>query len=346
MAVNKNFVVKNGLEVNSDLIVADATTKNVGIGSTIPSYTLEVVGGIGVTNIYSAGITTIKDQLRVGTGGTVLSVLEQGGFVGVGTTNTVYALDVRTSSGATTGTTVLYVLGDAEVTGNLDVGGDIVYDEVTGRNLYISGLSTFVGVSTFHSAVGFRTDIFVSGMSTVVGVATFRDDVYIDGNLNVVGDIVYDEVTGRNIYISGLSTFVGVSTFESRLYGQDVTLAGIATIPTIDSPNDNLFVDSHVGVGTTAADGAADPNNTKVLNAGIVTANYIYGDISGATGVTTGITAAIGVSSEGTFVGGGATIINFASSNGTAWDVITSSGVATATVTPGASLGMVLALGG
>ena len=86
MAVNKNFVVKNGLEVNSDLIVADATTKNVGIGSTIPSYTLEVVGGIGVTNIYSSGITTIKDQLRVGTGGTVLSVLEQGGFVGVGTT--------------------------------------------------------------------------------------------------------------------------------------------------------------------------------------------------------------------------------------------------------------------
>ena len=282
MAVNKNFVVKNGLEVNSDLIVADATTKNVGIGSTIPSYTLEVVGGIGVTNIYSAGITTIKDKLRVGTGGTVLSVLEQGGFVGVGTTNPVYALDVRTSTGATTGTRVLYVLGDAEITGNLDVGGDIVYDEVT----------------------------------------------------------------GRNIYISGLSTFVGVSTFESRLYGQDVTLAGVATIPTIDSPNDNLFVDSNVGVGTTAADGAADPNNTKVLNAGIVTANYIYGDISGATGVTTGITAAIGVSSEGTFVGGGATIINFASSNRTSWDIITSSGVATATVTPGASLGMVLALGG
>tara|TARA_R100000808_G_scaffold18422_1_gene40364 strand:- start:277 stop:1230 length:954 start_codon:yes stop_codon:yes gene_type:complete len=317
MAVNKNFVVKNGLEVNSDLIVADATTKNVGIGSTIPSYTLEVVGGIGVTNIYSAGITTIKDQLRVGTGGTVLSVLEQGGFVGVGTTNPVYALDVRTSSGATTGTTVLYVLGDAEITGNLDVGGDIVYDEVTGRNLYISGLSTFVGVSTFESGVGFRTDIAVAGYSTFVGVATFRDDVYIDGNLNVVGDIVYDEVSGRNINISGLSTFEGLSYFGAN-----------------------------VGVGTTNPAIAADPNNTNILNAGIVTANYIYGDISGATGVTTGITAAIGVSSEGTFVGGGATIINFASSNGTAWDVITSSGVATATVTPGASLGMVLALGG
>ena len=135
MAVNKNFVVKNGLEVNSDLIVADSNTKNVGIGSTIPSYTLEVVGGIGGTDIYAAGITTIKDQLRVGTGGTALTVLETGGLVGVGTTNPAYRLDVRTSSGATTGTTVLYVLGDAEITGNLDVGGDIVYDEVTGRKI-------------------------------------------------------------------------------------------------------------------------------------------------------------------------------------------------------------------
>ena len=45
-------------------------------------------------------------------------------------------------------------------------------------------------------------------------------------------------------------------------------------------------------------------------------------------------------------MGTGATIINFASSTGTAWDVQSSGGIATATVTPGASLGMVLALGG
>ena len=32
MAVNKNFVVKNGLEVDTDLIFADASTNKVGIG--------------------------------------------------------------------------------------------------------------------------------------------------------------------------------------------------------------------------------------------------------------------------------------------------------------------------
>ena len=55
MAVNKNFVVKNGLEVRQDLILADATNTTVGIGTSVPQYTLDEAGGIGVTNIYVAG---------------------------------------------------------------------------------------------------------------------------------------------------------------------------------------------------------------------------------------------------------------------------------------------------
>ena len=42
MAVNKNFVVKNELEVATDVILANATSKNVGIGSTQPTFTLDV----------------------------------------------------------------------------------------------------------------------------------------------------------------------------------------------------------------------------------------------------------------------------------------------------------------
>ena len=351
MAVNKNFVVKHGLEVNSDLILADSTNKRVGIGTTIPDYTLEVIGGIGVTDINATGIATVKKTLQVGSSGTVISAF-QSGLVGIGTTNPAYLLDVRTSTGATTGTTVLYVQGDATVTGNLDVAGDIQYDEVTGRNLYISGLSTFVGVSTFESAVGFRTDVFISGMSTVVGVATFRDDVFVDGNLNVSGDISYDQVTGREIYISGLSTFVGLSSFVSGVYiGGITTTAGSGGITTTGgnlSVGTDLLVAGistlwgNVSIGTATADGAADPNNTKILNVGIVTANYIYGDISAASG-----SATIGLSSEGTYVGAGVSLINLASTNGTAWTISTpSSGVATATVTPGVSLGLAIALGG
>ena len=38
MAVNKNFVVKNGIEVITDLIFADSDLDKVGIGSTIPTH--------------------------------------------------------------------------------------------------------------------------------------------------------------------------------------------------------------------------------------------------------------------------------------------------------------------
>ena len=45
MAINKNFVVKNGLEVSGNLIFANATDKKVGIGTTNSQFTLGVHGG-------------------------------------------------------------------------------------------------------------------------------------------------------------------------------------------------------------------------------------------------------------------------------------------------------------
>tara|TARA_B100000287_G_scaffold274817_1_gene258836 strand:+ start:2068 stop:2757 length:690 start_codon:yes stop_codon:yes gene_type:complete len=229
MAVNKNFVVKNGLEVNNSLIVANAETQKVGIASTTPQYTLDVSGGIGVTDLYVTGVGTFKN--------------------------------------------------DVFVDGNLNVTGDLTYDEVNGRNLRITGLSTFVGISTFES------------------------DVWIAGDLNVTGDITYDEVSGRNIIISGLSTFVGFSTFHNDLY-----VAGVVT--------------------ATSFHGA------------------FYGDGTNLTGIATGLSASLGVSEEGTFIGAGNTIINFVSTNGAAWNVTSVNGIATATVTPGVSLGLAIALGG
>ena len=311
MAVNKNFVVKNGLEVNTDLIIANADTKRVGIGSTVPQYELDVSGGIGVTHLYVSGLST---------------------SVGFSTfQNSIGVQKDITIAGISTVVGVATFKSDVYVDGNLNVVGDIVYDEVNGRNIYISGLSTFVGFSTFKS------DVFVAG------VGTFASDLNVLGNLNVTGDISYDQVTGREIYISGLSTFVGLSSFVNGVYiggitttggnlsvGTDLLVAGISTLL------------GNVSIGTATADGAADPNNTKILNVGIVTANYIYGDISAASG-----SASIGLSSEGTFVGAGVSLLNLASSTGTAWTISDpSSGVATATVTPGVSLGLAIALGG
>ena len=153
MAVNKNFVVKNGLEVNADLIIANSDTKRVGIGSTVPQYNLDVAGGIGVTNIYVSGFST-----AVG-----FSTFQDS----IGVQNDITIAGISTVVGVAT------FRSDVYIDGNLNVVGDIVYDEVNGRNIYISGLSTFVGMSTFKS------DIFVAGVST------FSGDIDIHGSAGV-----------------------------------------------------------------------------------------------------------------------------------------------------------------
>ena len=194
MAVNKNFVVKNGLEVNTNLILADAATDKVGIGTTVPGYTLDVAGGIGATSVYAAGFSTFIGDVKIGSAQTTLTAI--GNSVGVGTDAPAFLLDIR--SAVSTGTTSLYVKGDTRITGNLDVTGDISYDEVTGRNLYITGLSTFVGLSSAQevrvgaglSVVGvstFHSNITVAGLSTFTGISTFGSAVHVGGALDVIG---------------------------------------------------------------------------------------------------------------------------------------------------------------
>ena len=56
------------------------------------------------------------------------------------------------------------------------------------------------------------TSLGVSGLSTFVGIATFKNNVYIDGDLYVGDDLVFDEFTSRNGNITGILT-VGQSFY-------------------------------------------------------------------------------------------------------------------------------------
>ena len=284
MAVNKNFVVKNGLEVATDVILASATTKKVGIGSTTPEFTLDVRGGIGATDIQVTGFSTFTKDVQVGASGSVFYVSNSTNNVGVGTSvpNPAYTLDVRSS--VSTGQTALYVYGDMRVTGDLNL-DDITLDDASIQNLTVT--------DTVH----------VTGLTTFVGFSTFNDYVFIQDGLNV----------------AGISTFVGFSTFNDYVFIQDgLNVAGVSSV------------------------GAAI---TMYPSSGIVSATSFYGDGSNLSGIATNLVSSIGVSSEGTFVGTGATIVDFKSSNGLN-NVEISSGIATVTVTTGASIGLVIALGG
>jgi len=217
MAVNKNFVVKNGLEVASNVILADATTKNVGIGSTQPEFTLEVSGGIGATDVSVTGFTTLTQDLQVGTSGSVFYVSDSNNNVGVGTSvpNPIYTLDVR--SPVSTGQTALYVYGDMRVTGDINL-DDITLDDASIQNLTVT--------DTLH----------VTGLTTFVGFTTFSDYVFIQDGLNVAGVITATSFTGEGqIGVGSEGSFIGTGVtmvdFKSSNALNTVDLSsGIATV--------------------------------------------------------------------------------------------------------------------
>ena len=417
MAVNKNFVVKNGLEVSDDLILANATDNMVGIGTSIPNQTLHVFGGIGATTLQVGVSTFLGDVSVVG----VTTLASGGGIV-------------------TTG-------GDLYVAGDLSVIGDVNYDEVTGRNLNITGVGTILnvvvgsglsvtGISTLTGPVGLETGLTVAGVTTLAsagGITTTGGDLYVGGDLFVLDDITYDEVTGRNLNITGVatiaqanittvnvssaSTFVGVSTFTNvwvgggltvagnldvtgditydEVTGRNLNITGVGTVTRLNTTNLVGTISTITRLNTTDIVSTAGTITTGTINqltntdfvgtsatitrlnstsfvgtAGTITtgtityltSTHLTGTIgtitrfnatdavvSGVLTATTFIGAAqVGVSSEGTYLGTGASVINFASSTGTAWTVepAGTSGIATVTVTPGASIGLAIALGG
>jgi len=235
MAVNKNFVVKNGLEVATDVILANAVTKNVGIGSTTPEFTLDVRGGIGATDISISGFATVARDLQVGTSGSVFYVSNSTNNVGVGTSvpNAAYTLDVR--SPVSTGQTALYVYGDMRVTGDLNL-DDITLDDASIQNLTVTDTLEVTGLSTFSSNIDINAGLDVAGLSTFVGFSTFNDYVFIQDGLNVAGVITATSFDGLGqIGVGSEGTFIGTGVtmvdFKSSngLNTVDLT-TGIATV--------------------------------------------------------------------------------------------------------------------
>ena len=372
MAVNKNFVVKNGLEVASNVILADATTKNVGIGSTQPEFTLDVSGGIGATDVSVTGFTTLTQDLQVGTSGSVFYVSDSNNNVGVGTSvpNPLYTLDVR--SPVSTGQTALYVYGDMRVTGDISL-DDLVLDDATLSELTVNdtlnvlGISTFVGITSFSSDVDIdgHTEIDnlnVSGFSTFVGFSTFNDYVFIQDGLNVTG---VTTSTDKEIYNQFDITNNGSGAYQFAATGIGFTVArdnptlyltkGKNYRFSVNASGHPFFIKTvnSTGVGNSYNDGVT--NNGAAV--GIITFKVpydapdilyyncsVHSAMNGEIRVG-GAGAGVGVGSEGTFIGAGATMLDFKSSNGLNTVDLTA-GIATVTVQTGASIGLVIALGG
>ena len=204
MAINKAFVVKNGFEAYTDLIVADANTRRVGVGTTVAIHTLHVNGGIGATTLVVSGIGTFTNELNVGLNGSVLTALGIGGSVGIGSTLPSYLLDVRAP--VSTGQTALYVFGDVEITGITKA------NAVDFANLIVSGIATFNNVTlqgyvSAGNTFGQANQVLVS---TGVGVTwkdpgSLRTTTTFTANVaQTTFSVAYDLNAAVDVFINGV----------------------------------------------------------------------------------------------------------------------------------------------
>ena len=181
---------------------------------------------------------------------------------------------------------------------------------------YQASTKTFVGADASGESTKTLDSVLGDGNSSTkgmsVGVLT-ATNAFITGDLNVTGDLVYDEVTGRNINISGVGTVtklhVGVATdaTEDLVVTGDARITGILTVGTGSvTINGNTNDVSGVGIvsatslvgnvtgnvtgNATGLSGSPDITVTNV-NAGIISATSFVGDVTGnVTGNATGLT--------------------------------------------------------
>ena len=172
------------------------------------------------------------------------------------------------------------------------------------------------GVTTdFTFASGYTVgyfDIFINGVKMIEGSDYTSTDGSTFSVLNggaVSGDVIegvaykaFNAATASvGIYSGGdpISTqanilnFIGTgNTFALRGSTVDISISGggAGAGGTFAVNSTGIHTTKSVGIGTTTASGAADTNNTTVLNAGIVTANNFYGALTGdVTGNATGL---------------------------------------------------------
>ena len=118
-------------------------------------------------------------------------------------------------------------------------GGELEDD----ANLTFNGTQLAVGVDldvdgrTELDTTNIAETLNVVGITTLAsagGITTTGGDFYVGGDLYVLDDIVYDEVTGRNLNITGVGTFGqldvnGPIDVDGLAELDDVNVSGVST---------------------------------------------------------------------------------------------------------------------
>jgi hypothetical protein len=191
-------------------------------------------GGAGfIKDLDDVDITGLADNYILQYDATSSKWLTVANNAGAGGTWAVTDVGIHTSKNVGIATTArsdsaLYVEGNATVTGNLNVTGDLVYDEANARNWNVSGVATatklHVGVDTGF----FNEDLVVNGDARVTGILTIGESsITLDPNAKQITGI--DQVivgSGVSVSLAPLFTMGGDFVIDYS----ELTLRGYSSL--------------------------------------------------------------------------------------------------------------------
>lgn len=283
--IRKTFNFRNGVQVDDDNLVVSSTGL-VGIGTTVPTDSLDVRGSVKVSGLVTSN-TIFSKNIAV-TGITTLS-------------RAVIGILSVTDSGIVTATSgIVTYFGDGGKLINLPASQWLDVDSGFGyTSIYAQG---FVGVATSYPYYAFQ----VGGSGNL---SSFADGVGISSNGNILatGIVTAQSFSGVGAGLTQLNASnISSGTLNNARLPSNISISGILTAATIVSTNVNInsggvyiigittstngFVGdlrgnvtgNVTGTATTASSLTGTPN----IVVGLVTANRINSNISN-TGIST-----------------------------------------------------------